>query len=1459
MATTLTTNTFLDTYRDDFKDSDNYHRILFNAGRGVQARELTQMQTIIQKEISRLGNNLYVDGAAINPGSVTVNRRYEFVKLNTAINTLPTDLTTLVGLEFTGSSSTVKAKVIEAIAAEGADPATLYVYYTDTSGGTPSSVPIRFAAAEDITSGGTTFTVQTTNTTDNPCVGQGTKVSIAKGEFYVQERFVFTGAQEIIASKYTSTFTGNIGYTSIEDIVTESDDTALYDNTGPVPDTSAPGAHRYRIKITIANQDDVDSDQNFIFIVRIKNGEIIRVVRAEDDYNRINDLLAKRTREESGNYIVDPFIVKFDNNDSDETKLVADVGAGLIYIDGYRVEKSIPEKISIDKPRSTALFQNEVVSANYGNYLLVTDSASAGLPNINEFEKFNLYNAISAGGTQIGTAHIRGIEQDGANYKLYLFDVKMNSGQNIRSTKSLGTGVSNSLNTFIEAGAANIYEPDNNMLWPLPTSRPFSIEDISLTVQRRFGTVSTDAAGAATINLTAPGETFANTTDWILSNADSAIATGYSISGSGTTAATLASGPPSSSNLELITYVNKSQGVSRSKTLKNGGITIAAADWIDSAGISYARIDATDIQAFNDVTKTDSSGANVKNRFRFDNGQRDNFYDLGRIILRSGRVKPNYDIRVQYKYFKHGTSGDFFSVSSYTGQVEYEDIPSHTLADRTVVQLRNVLDFRPVKDVTTRDFTGANAVINEVPAKTDLITSDVYYYQSRRDVLVMNSKGVITIVTGEESINPEYPKVASGLLPLYNITYNPYVLNSKDLSLSQFEYRHYTMASIGKLDDRIDRLEETTALSLLELNTSIFKVLDSAGLDRTRSGFFVDNFVDHTFIDWTDSDHRASIDPSEGFMRSAFTERNARLIYDSDLSTNVIKKGDNIYLKYDHRDLIVQDQCSDTENVNPFVQVQHIGAVELSPASDEWRETRFLIPRVLDGDGNLADDQGFVFNNQEWNWAGVEPGDNFTVQQTERRRIRNRRDRRDDRRNGGDGFEEVTRTRNRTVGRIVDDRLIDTTLIPFIRSRKVYFRAAGLRPNSEVFAFFDGVSVADWVREETYTVISDDTTEFGNRFDNATEHPETPSVLTTDVNGVVEGSFFIPNTAALRFRTGVRVFKLLDITEDKEPNEDFATSIGQAEYFAEGWLDTRQQDITTTRRGRGKKGGGKDPLAQSFIVEEDSGVFITKVQLYFATKAQDDRVVAIQFRVMENGVPSSTIVPGSTKVLAPASVTAVNDSVADPSNAQVLASPTEFELDEPVYLMGGREYAMVVACDTSEYNVYISRVGDYKLGATDERIVKQPYSGVMFKSSNNRTWSPFQMEDLMFTLECAEFRSTTGSVILENAGSTRVLLPEDPLSVDSGSNVIRVDHKSPGLFVGDTVSIAGVDAAVGGIPITDINGDKTIVTVDETGYTFYSKDSAGSLSVGTDSDFGGGAAVITTQGIPFGRVTKFCY
>ena len=116
MATTYTQNLFETTYKDDFKDSDNYHRILFNSGRALQARELTRMQTIIQKELERFGRNIFKEGASVNPGGQTLNNNYEFIKLDTSTYALPTTTTVLeqmVGDTFTGQTSNIKVKVLE--------------------------------------------------------------------------------------------------------------------------------------------------------------------------------------------------------------------------------------------------------------------------------------------------------------------------------------------------------------------------------------------------------------------------------------------------------------------------------------------------------------------------------------------------------------------------------------------------------------------------------------------------------------------------------------------------------------------------------------------------------------------------------------------------------------------------------------------------------------------------------------------------------------------------------------------------------------------------------------------------------------------------------------------------------------------------------------------------------------------------------------------------------------------------------------------------------------------------------------------------------------------------------------------------------------------------------------------------------------------------------------------------
>jgi hypothetical protein len=61
----------VDPYYDDFDDTKNFHRILFRPGYAVQARELTQAQTILQDQISKFGAGIYVDGSKVTGGNMT--------------------------------------------------------------------------------------------------------------------------------------------------------------------------------------------------------------------------------------------------------------------------------------------------------------------------------------------------------------------------------------------------------------------------------------------------------------------------------------------------------------------------------------------------------------------------------------------------------------------------------------------------------------------------------------------------------------------------------------------------------------------------------------------------------------------------------------------------------------------------------------------------------------------------------------------------------------------------------------------------------------------------------------------------------------------------------------------------------------------------------------------------------------------------------------------------------------------------------------------------------------------------------------------------------------------------------------------------------------------------------------------------------------------------------------------
>lgn len=1462
MVSTVTENTFSTVYNDDYRDSDRYYRILFNGGRALQARELTQLQTILQKQLARFGSNIFKEGAAVNPGGPSINPRYEFIKLNTSSNTLPTNPNSIVGSIFTGASSSLRARVLEVVPAVGSDPATLYVQYFGNADSDGSTV-LRMTPGENISDGTNTLTVQTTNTTNNPAVGRGVKFSVGRGDFFAQGHFVFVPEQSLIVSKYSSDYSGVLGFIVVEDVVTAADNSALYDNQGEVPNTSAPGADRYRIRLLATEQSLVDSDQMFIYYATIRNSQIVQQVKATDDYNKINDLLALRTKEESGNYVVRQFTLKFDE-DSDAGWLIADVSPGIAYINGYRAANNLPTKIRVQKPTTTTTINNEVVAANYGSYVNV--STLLGSFDVNTCEQVNLRDATGYGGSTIGTARVRAVQEDGAVYRIYLFQISMSGNNSFRSVRSIGTSATKHVDLVLENSNAVLKDAANNdLLFALPNNRPSSLSDISLQYQRRF-TATTNGSGVASLGsgLLGAGETWTNTTDWVVtvdSSGDN-ISSSTSITGSGSTTATI-SDAPTSSAISVLAYVNASAGTSRAKTLTETTITTTIDS--DGAGVRFLSLGKADVFDVSRIRAVDSDGADLTSTFIFDNGQRDNFYGLGRLVVRSGRTVPTGNVFARFRYFAHG-AGNFFSVNSYA--IDYKDIPSHTLANQTVVPLRDVLDFRPRINDAGTGFSGTGANVSFLPQNTDLIQADVTYYQPRYDRFTVSEDGNLQFVSGDpDLLNPKFPAVADNALNLFNIRFNANTLDPSDMVVTNINNKRYTMKDIGLLERRIDRLEEFTTLSLLEVATDNIAVFDSAGLARTKAGFLADNFADHVYSLTSSNEYRASIDPRSKTLRPSTNVKDIRLIYDSDLSTNVVLKGDNIYVNYTEEAKFTQDIASRTENINPFAVVLGRTTVQLSPASDTWVETRYAPARAVDGGSRLVTTQGQLFNQWEWGWSGV------NIEQLEVGDIANRSTSSSTTRAGDLRITTTTATVDRvvaeeTIREIIGSRIVDVAIVPFMRSRKVHFKASGLIPYQRYFAFFDEVDVSSWVRQESFTTWAVDPSDPGNSYTNITQHPDGPTNLVSDVNGTIEGTFVVPSTDALKFRTGQRELKLLNVSTNDEGS---ATSIASGTFTASGTLQTVEETILSTRQvvvNRGAtstrnvtfnrresdrdRSGRADPLAQTFFVDEQSGVFVTKVRAYFASKpdvAGGDIPVPVQLQIrpVVNGYPSSdTIVPGAVKFLSPAEVNVVSTQ----TNAGVLASPTDFEFDEPIFLNPFTEYAIVLLADTTDYNVYIARTEDFILGTTERRVTRQPAEGSLFKSQNGATWEPAQNEDLTYQIFVANFDVAGGTAVMENADVPLFQLDLDPFELDSGAQWATVFHPNHGFDSGDTVVFSGLDSATtyGGVLGSSIIGSRTVSYPDQSGYQVYLDSAAtGSAAVG-------GNGVLATQNMQYNRI-----
>ena len=174
--------------------------------------------------------------------------------------------------------------------------------------------------------------------------------------------------------------------------------------------------------------------------------------------------------------------------------------------------------------------------------------------------------------------------------------------------------------------------------------------------------------------------------------------------------------------------------------------------------------------------------------------------------------------------------------------------------------------------------------------------------------------------------------------------------------------------------------------------------------------------------------------------------------------------------------------------------------------------------------------------------------------------------------------------------------------------------------------------------------------------------------------------------------------------------------VQHSNYTAQGTLDTRQKTITSTRITTVQtrrwtettRVRFTDPLAQSFQVTNPSGIYVTKVQCYFKSKDSSGVPIQLQIRPMVNGAPSATDIHSQSIVFLPPS--SVNLPSAQ-TQAAVIAAPTTFEFDEPIFLNPQTEYAIVLLAESTEYEAYVGETYAFELGFNREENLSSTIYG----------------------------------------------------------------------------------------------------------------------------------------------------
>lgn len=1131
-------------YFDDYDASKDFHQILFKPGFPVQSRELTQSQTIQQKQISRFGSHIFANGSRVNGGQITINDQVYSVKINNS-----SYLSSLIpGNYIVGAQSNMVGEVISVVTFEDSQ----YVVFSPRSnnGGT-GSTKFNFTDNElvyvykdseqsilvssTLTVGaGTSFNSIITNTANSSVITvtnigdikegnyivdfdsfvigiDGNNITLNKpvseantnkqitvrnmnttptimfgvseGVFYIGGRFVQIQPQFIVPHPKNRWISSIIGLLEVQSIVNSDEDSSLLDPAQGSYNYTAPGADRLKVSLVLSSFDvDYTEQPEFIELLKVDKGVVIRQ-NTNTEYAELMKTIARRTYDESGNYVVNPFIINLKDKGDPDT-ITAVISPGKAYVNGYEFETITSTDITIDRARDTEQSIDFDTNCYVGNYYII-NTISGAFPTAGTNIQFK------NGATVLGTGTLLQISPSSVGVKMYVSNI---SGNVTTATSVLvGTMTAN-----LVGGVNDISK--QGTVFPLPQGYVKNAVNHNYTITRVYKNVSFNT-GSATITALNTNERFGGgvgvltagviSANYIVANAGGATISGVNVlavaSGSNSQCGITLSNAAYNGTADVIATLDVTESSPRIKTLTDGVVnlgavsanTVVSLKKSDLYKISFAAnltatqtligvwsagsYSANNVVLYNEklyvaanttssIPGTDADWSvltDVTTTITSDNGQRDYWYDHATLKSSIAYTK----LVVAFKYFKHAGNGPL-TVDSYP--IPVNEIPEYQIKNSgLVVALRDAIDMRMRR---TDDNTASLSFdVSQVPVGTSF-RSDVTYYLARIDKIVLTNDREFKVLKGVSSFNaPLPPSDISTAMTMATVMLPPYTDDMSIVGIRFSNNRRYTMKDINKLDTRLSNVEYYTSLNSIESSVINSKQYNPSGIELFHSGFVTDSFDSFLVGKVDDKEFRCSIDQEGKSCQPMFRSNSLRMVADTVLSNTKISKS-LVTLPYTTKVLIKNVQPTNFVNINPFNVLGDIGVVKLSPSSDVWYDTVSL-PQINIVNENTTSFQKAQEQASQFNASTVWGAWNTTFT---------------GRVNYSWGYDTTTKQTayktNISVDTSIDVRdntvVVSRETIPFARKNIIKFIAEGFPQNIELFCFSDNTNISNYVTPE---------------------------------------------------------------------------------------------------------------------------------------------------------------------------------------------------------------------------------------------------------------------------------------------------------------------------------------------------------------------------------------------------------